>query len=241
MPILIRPVREQLEHDRVIRQLQAKWKRKFDVQINVGEEKNASVKVGTNVFYPDVVLSSLATPRRLQGVVEVETSESVNNLEAMAQWANFAKTKVPFQLYVPTGSYDIARRLCEEHQVVPAELWTFIQIGEQIRFTLAQKNASTEPPRAEKPEKPAKVEKPARPVKAKPKPRAEKPKAGVKARPSAPAKGVRPARAAAKGAKPARQAATRAAGARTPARKAVSRKATAPRPRPAATRNQKRR
>ena len=242
MPILIRPVREQLEHDRVIRLLQAKLKRKFDVQINVGEEKNASIKVGTNIFYPDVVLSSLTTPRRLQGVVEVETSESVNNLEAMAQWANFAKAKAPFQLYVPAGSYDIARRLCEEHQLVPAEVWTFIQIGEQIRLTLAQKNASTEPPKPEKPEKPAKpekpvkaekakAEKPARPVRAKEKPRAAKPRAAAKSKPAA----------AAKGAKPARPAARRAAAARTPARKAVSRKPAAPRPRPAAIRNQKRR
>ena len=42
-PILVRPVREQLEHDRVIRLLQAKYKRKFDVAINPGNEQSAPV------------------------------------------------------------------------------------------------------------------------------------------------------------------------------------------------------
>ena len=42
-PILVRPVREQLEHDRVIRLLQAKYKRKFEVAINPGNEQSAPV------------------------------------------------------------------------------------------------------------------------------------------------------------------------------------------------------
>ena len=38
-PILVRPVREQLEHDRVIRLLQVKLKRKHDVVINIGDDQ----------------------------------------------------------------------------------------------------------------------------------------------------------------------------------------------------------
>jgi outer membrane biosynthesis protein TonB len=224
VPILIRPVREQLEHDRVIRVLQAKWKRKFDAQINPGEERGASVKVGTHVFFPDLVLYSVAAPKRLQGVVEVETGESVNNLEAMAQWANFGKTRVPFQLYVPAGSLDIARRLCAEHQVVPAEVWTYIQLGDQIRFTLAERNASTEPPKPEKVEKPKQAPAPRKPAKpAKPPAPA---KTAKPAKPTRPTKAVKPGarRAApapkrpAKAAKPAKPAAGKA-----PARKGAGR------------------
>ena len=44
MPILVRPVREQLEHDRIIRLLEAKWRRKFKVEANPGDERNAGVK-----------------------------------------------------------------------------------------------------------------------------------------------------------------------------------------------------
>jgi len=44
-PILVRPVREQLEHDRVIRLLQAKLKRKHDVAMNVGDEQTAGLKI----------------------------------------------------------------------------------------------------------------------------------------------------------------------------------------------------
>lgn len=223
-PILIRPVREQLEHDRVIRLLQAKWKRKYDVQINVGDEQNASIKVGPMTLFPDVVLTTTDAPRRLAGVVEVETGESVNNLEAMAQWANFAKSKAPFYLYIPAGSLDIARHLCAEHQIVPVELWTFMPIGEQIRFALAQKTAAAEPA-------PTRVEKPARPVKV------ERPGKAATARP---ARAAAPARRKAAPSRPAAKRPTkRAARGAAPARKAGVAKAARSRPRTA--RNQKRR
>ena len=65
-PILVRPVREQLEHDRIIRLLQAKWRRKYDVGINPGNEQNAPVGMGPAAIYPDVVLTSLERGHRLQ-------------------------------------------------------------------------------------------------------------------------------------------------------------------------------
>jgi hypothetical protein len=141
-PILVRPVREQLEHDRVIRLLQAKFKRKHDVAINVGDERLASVKVANGAFYPDLVLNDAERGRRLEGVVEVETGESVNHLEAMSEWATFGRARVPFYLYVPAGSVEVARRLCIENHVTPAELWTFHTIGDQIRFTLIERSAA---------------------------------------------------------------------------------------------------
>ena len=67
-PILVRPVREQLEHDRVIRLLQAKYKRKFEVAINVGNEETAPVG-GPPPWYPDLVLHSTERMRKLAGVV----------------------------------------------------------------------------------------------------------------------------------------------------------------------------
>ena len=56
-PILVRPVREQLEHDRIIRLLQAKYKRKFEVGINPGNEQGAPVGTGPAVTFPDLVLT----------------------------------------------------------------------------------------------------------------------------------------------------------------------------------------
>jgi hypothetical protein len=141
-PILVRPVREQLEHDRVIRLLHAKLKRRHDVAINTGEEQAASVRIGPGQMFPDLVLTSQDRGRRLEGIVEVETSESVNHLEAMAQWAHFGRARAPFHLYVPAACVDIARRLCTENQVDVAELWTYHTIGDQTRFTLVQRAAA---------------------------------------------------------------------------------------------------
>ena len=126
-PIFIRPVREQLEHDRLIRHLQAKYQRKFEVTINVGEEQVSPVKIGTATFFPDVVWSD---GRKLAGLAEVETGESVNNLEAMAQWVHFSRARVPFHLYVPVHGYDAARRLLDANHASVTELWTYRPAGE---------------------------------------------------------------------------------------------------------------
>ena len=69
-PILVRPVREQLEHDRIIRLLQVKSRRKYDAGINPGSEQNVPVGTGPTALYPDLVLNSLDRARRLQAIVE---------------------------------------------------------------------------------------------------------------------------------------------------------------------------
>jgi hypothetical protein len=137
-PILTRPVREQLEHDRVIRQLQPRYKRKHEAIINPGAEQNQSVKVGDLAVYPDLVLLS-AGGRKLEGTVEVETGESVNQLEALAEWGVFSKLRVPLHLYIPPPSLDTARRLCEEHSIPVAEIWTYHLAVDQVRFTLVHR------------------------------------------------------------------------------------------------------
>jgi hypothetical protein len=161
-PILVRPVREQLEHDRLIRLLQTKFRRKYDAAINPGAEQNAAVGAGTSALYPDLVLSSLDRGRKLQLVVEVETGESVNHLEALAQWAHFAKLRSPFHLYVPAGMVDVARRLCEDNQIHVSEIWSYHIVGDQPRFTLVHR--SKEIPAPPRPRLPAKAPAPARPA-----------------------------------------------------------------------------
>lgn len=138
-PILVRPVREQLEHDRVIRLLQVRLKRRHDVATNIGGDQQVPVKIGSVQIYPDLVLTTSDKARKLVGTVEVETGESVNNLEAMSQWAHLGRAKAPFHLYVPVGSVDSARRLATENQVNVAELWSFYTIGDQTRFTLVHR------------------------------------------------------------------------------------------------------
>jgi len=71
-PILVRPVREQLEHDRVIRLLQAKYRKKFEVAINPGTSQTASVLVGTSAWYPDLVLLSPDRGRKPIGTVRLK-------------------------------------------------------------------------------------------------------------------------------------------------------------------------
>ena len=194
-PILTRPVREQLEHDRVIRQLQAKYKRKTDVIINPGNEQNQSVTVENLVVFPDLLVFSEGS-RRLLITVEVETGESVNPIEARAEWGVYSKLKVPLHLYVPAACIDAARRICSEYQILVSELWSYTASFDQVRFTLVDKSPDAptvkipstqgrpEHARGTKPEPKAK----AAPVKTKPavkKVAKAKPVAKPKAKPAA--------------------------------------------------------
>jgi hypothetical protein len=164
-PILVRPVREQLEHDRIIRLLQAKCRRKFEVGINPGNERNAAVNGGTAPLYPDVVLQSQVRGHRVQAIIEVETGESVNHLEALAEWAHFARIRAAFHLYVPASMVDVARRLCEDNQIHVHEVWSYHSFGDEVRFAIVHK--SKEPVAASrKPSKPALPVRASRPVKA---------------------------------------------------------------------------
>jgi hypothetical protein len=215
-PILTRPVREQLEHDRVIRQLQARYKRKNDVIINPGNEQNQSITVGDLVVFPDLLLFAEGS-KRLLGTVEVETGESVNPIEARAEWGVYSKLKVPLHLYVPPACVDAAKRICAEYQIVVSELWTYTTSFDQVRFTMVHRAPDApvvripEAPKAPKaqpaPQKAQKVsaQKPQKPAaKAKPKAKpAAKAAAKPKAKPAAkkPAAKSKPAAKAKKGAK----------------------------------------
>ena len=180
-PILVRPVREQLEHDRLVRLLQIKFRRRFETVANPGGEQNASVRAGTGVLFPDLLLFSQDRGRRLQGIVEVETGESVNHLEALAQWAAFSKLKVEFFLYVPANMVDVARRLCEDNKVQATEIWSYHLVGDQFRFTLMHRAPEVAPVSrvvARKPASSVARRKPAqRPAKRKPAPAAPKARA----------------------------------------------------------------
>jgi hypothetical protein len=167
-PILVRPVREQLEHDRVIRLLQVRLKRRHDVVMNIGEEQTVPVRIGQVQIFPDLVLTSTERGHKLMGTVEVETAESVNHLEAMAQWAHLGRARAPFHLYVPAGSVDIARRLAAENQVNVAEIWSYHTIGDQTRFTMVHRAPAPEVRRAAAPKAASNSPRSATPRRAKP-------------------------------------------------------------------------
>jgi hypothetical protein len=215
-PIYTRPIREQAEHDRVIRQLQVRYKRKHEVAINPGPERNQAVMVGDLECFPDLVLYSTDRSRKLEGTVEVETGESVHLLEARAEWGVFSKLKVPFHLYVPPQSIESAKRMCEEQQFPVAEIWTYHMALDQVRFTQVYRSPNAPKPAPGPIPKVAAKPKPAVQAKAvaKPEPKVAKPAVGkappVKAAPVKPTikpvvkavtKAVAPAKAALKPAK----------------------------------------
>lgn len=207
-PIYVRPEREQAEHDRLIRFLQAKYSRKFEAVANPGDERVAPVKIATATHFPDLVLND---GKKLAGLVEIETAASVNNLETMAKWVPFSRARVPFHLYVPVPGYEAAMRLAEAHQVKAAEIWTYRPANEGFDLVRMFVDASV----------------------AKAAPAKAAPAAPPKPAPAPAVKKAAPAKAAAAAKRPA----PKAKAARAPARpKAAAKKAKAPaaRPKPSA-------
>jgi hypothetical protein len=133
-PILVRPVREQLEHDRVIRFLQARFRRRFDVGINPGAEQAVPFGTGPAAVYPDLVLTAPNRGRKVEAIVEVETVESVNHIEALAEWVIFGRLRPPLHLYVPVAMIEVAKRLCSDHNVPVAEIHSYHLVGDEFRF-----------------------------------------------------------------------------------------------------------
>jgi len=116
----------------------------------------------------------------------VETGESVNHLEALAQWTHLSKLRAAFHLYVPATMVDVARRLCDDNHVVANEVWSYHTIGDQVRFTLVHRSKETVPVRAEARPDATKIPTPKKPIAAapqsvkkvaRPAPRAAKPAA----------------------------------------------------------------
>jgi hypothetical protein len=160
--------------------------------MNPGNEQNTPVGVGPSALYPDLVLMAPDRGHRLQSVVEVETGESVNHLEALSQWAHFGRLRAAFHLYVPANMVDVARRLCEDNHIHVAEICSYHLVGDEPRFTVVYRNreappvprpktvvraAATSSPPAKKP---ARASKPVRPVKRAKAARPAKPKKAVK-------------------------------------------------------------
>lgn len=224
-PIFVRPVREQLEHDRLIRHLQNKYKRKGEVAINVGDEQVAPVKIGALTLFPDLVLTA---NKKLAGLVEVESGESVNNLEAMAQWVHFSKARVPFHLYVPVTVYDAARRLCEANKAHVSEIWTYrpaVDGFDLVRMYHDASAAASSPRAVAEPKAAKKAAKPAKPIAPAKTAAPVKPAAPVKsAAPGKPAAPVKPAKSAKPAAKPARAAAKPARKPSKPAKSGATRR-----------------
>ena len=112
MPTRLRSRVEQKLHDKAIRDIVAEKytpANGFHVYTNPGDKKNFPVE---RVLYPDIVLVGTAS-HRVETIAEVETDSSVSYQERL-QWLDYSKTRLPFYLFVPAGSYknaaDIIKR-----------------------------------------------------------------------------------------------------------------------------------
>jgi hypothetical protein len=82
----------------------------YDIYKNPGQQKNA--RVGAN--YPDIILTKKGE-LTIQFIIEVETTDSVNLIEASHQWKKYStEIKASFYILVPLLSKKLAISLCKQ-------------------------------------------------------------------------------------------------------------------------------
>ena len=106
-----RKIENKLLHDRVVEEIKNNLNQKdYDIYINPGSEKNASVSGN----YPDVIMTKKGETT-VQFIMEVETSDSITKTEAEGQWKKYAtEIKATFYLVVPKASISRAIQLCQQ-------------------------------------------------------------------------------------------------------------------------------
>ncbi len=106
-----RTINTQSIHDAVIRFAASHFDlTNHDVFINPGIEHNAWI--GNN--YPDIILVKKDSTT-VEFIIEVETADSVNIVEASNQWKKYAtEIKASFYLLVPLAQKNAAINLCKQ-------------------------------------------------------------------------------------------------------------------------------
>lgn len=101
-------------HDEVISQIVGNLnQRDFDVYTNPGQEKNA----GINNNYPDVVMTE-KNAKTVKFILEIETAETVTEIEASQQWKKYAdEINASFWIVVPVGYVSRAKQYCVKYGV----------------------------------------------------------------------------------------------------------------------------
>ena len=113
-----RKIENKLLHDRVVEEIRNSLNQTdYDIYINPGSEKNASVAGN----YPDVIMTRRGESS-VEFILEVETADSVTKSEAENQWKKYAtEINATFYLVVPKASLNRAIQLCQ-------------QVGVNVRF-----------------------------------------------------------------------------------------------------------
>ena len=148
-PILVRPVREQLEHDRIIRLLQSKLRRKYEAGMNPGAEQNGCGRVGAR----GGLSGRRAACRRSAGrkLRRSSRSKPASRSIISKRWRNGRTSRDCARRSTctcPSGMVDVARRLCEDNQIQVSEIWSYHTVGDEVRFTLVHRSREVPPPAA---------------------------------------------------------------------------------------------
>ena len=87
----------------------------WEVFTNVGERKERGIRIGPNVFYPNIVVLKIDSSEVI-GVGEVETEETIDPQSAN-RWQMLSKAFPSFWLYIPKSKLEETRKLLQERKI----------------------------------------------------------------------------------------------------------------------------
>jgi len=108
-----RPTESQTLHDKIIQQAYDNLdKVGHDVYVNAGQQNNTNV----GGEYPDIIITT-KDDKAVKFIIEVETSDSINQSEAVTQWTKYSKLGGVFYLLLPKESRNLAEQICIQNNI----------------------------------------------------------------------------------------------------------------------------
>ena len=101
-------------HDRVIQVAATNLQRTGNYTVYTNPGTQHKTRIGN--LYPDIILTP-PNNNNVEFVIEVETSESVNAIEALNQWRAYSNLGGTFYLLVPVESRILAGNICLQYGI----------------------------------------------------------------------------------------------------------------------------
>lgn len=128
----------QNHHDTAVRLLAAHWRDPVRYNIATNPDGQQNRWAGRSDLFPDIIAWSRQGERDVAlWIVEVETGDSVTEVEARGQWANYAATGIPLSLAVPMGSGSTAWQVAQRLGIAVQRVFEHSVIGGRLQIVEA--------------------------------------------------------------------------------------------------------
>lgn len=129
-----RSFENQATHDQIVEKVKEGLDQvNHDIFINPGQQKNMGVTTINETLYPDIIVTNKGD-NHVKIIIEVETEDTVTDLDSK-QWKEYADLiNAPFWLLVPVTKKETAKQILNRNSI-SANVGTYSVISGSVRIS----------------------------------------------------------------------------------------------------------